>query len=78
MILGSLSTLSPGESCVIDEIKIEGPVRRRLLDMGLQQGTRVQCAYIAPSGTPMAFWVKDSLIAMRRCDCALVGVIPDA
>ena len=75
MVTGLLSDLLPGKSCVVDKIEIKEPVYRRLLDMGLQQGTRVQCAYIAPSGSPMAFWIKDALIAMRRRDCMLVGVV---
>lgn len=78
MIHGALSDLVPGEGCVIDRIDIDGPVRRRMLDLGMHPGSKVRCAYIAPSGTPMAFWVKDCMLAMRKSDCRQVGIIPDA
>lgn len=78
MNTGTLGDVFPGESCVIETLNIHGAARRRLMDMGFLPGTKVQCAFTAPSGSPMAFWVKEALIAIRRCDCRRVGVIPDA
>ena len=78
MNTGTLGDIFPGESCVIETLNIHGAARRRLMDMGFLPGTKVQCAFRAPSGSPMAFWVKEALIALRRCDCRQVGVIPDA
>ena len=75
MAIGLLSDLLPGEGCVVKCIQIDGPAQSRLFDMGFRKGANVQCAYIAPSGSPMAFWIKDSLVAMRRCDCRMISVM---
>ena len=45
-----------------------GPIRRRLLDIGLTKGTVVECLGRAPSGDPSAFWIRGAAIAIRGED----------
>lgn len=75
MNIVTLDVIRPGESCVIVSIDLTGAVCGRVFDMGFQPGTKVRCAFNAPSGTPMAFWVKDALIALRKNDCEKVQVV---
>ena len=70
----SLSELPLGQKGKIQEIKINGAMRRRLLEMGFHAGETVKCMYIAPQGSPIAFLVKGALVALRRNDCRLVSV----
>ncbi len=67
-----LSELKQGETCVVQSVTLQAGLRQRLRDLGLCPGNDVVCAYIAPSGSPIAFWVKGALIALRREDCAQI------
>ncbi len=69
-----LSCLRRGEQCTLRFIGLQGGMGRRLRDLGLIPGTRLQCAFTAPSGSPMAFWIRGALIALRRDDCSRITV----
>ena len=69
-----LSELAPGEAGRISEIRITGALRRRLLDLGMIPQTLVACRNLAPSGSPLAFWVRGAVIALRRRDAAKILV----
>ena len=43
-------------------------MRRRLLDLGLIEGTVVECLYESPGGALSAFLIRDAVIALRRSD----------
>ncbi|SHG84135.1 ferrous iron transport protein A [Thermosyntropha lipolytica DSM 11003] len=60
-----LSQLQTGESGVIKEVRLEGFVRRRLLDLGFVPGTAVKSIRQGPGGSPIVFEVRDTLIALR-------------
>ena len=49
----TLDTLPVGHEAVITAVGGEGPLRCRLLDMGLIPKTRVRVEKIAPLGDPM-------------------------
>lgn len=44
----------------------QGPQRRRLLDLGVVPGTRVEAELVSPSGDPVAYRLRGALIALRR------------
>ena len=70
-----LSELNTGDCCVLQSIELYSSHRRRLQDLGMLPGSCISCAYIAPSGSPMAFWVKGALIALRAADCSKIKVV---
>lgn len=64
----TLSTLQIGQSALVAEIEAEPAMRRRLLDIGLIQGTRVTCVAKSPAGDPAAYLIRGAVIALRGCD----------
>lgn len=62
----TLNDIAPGARCVIVRLEEEGPMRRRLLDMGFTQGALAECELIGPSGDPRAYRVRGALVALRR------------
>lgn len=44
----------------------QGLPRRRLLDLGLTPGARLEAAFASPLGDPVAYRVRGALIALRR------------
>lgn len=68
----SLAALSAGQSARVCEIHVEGALRRRLFDLGLIPGTLVCCRGKAPCGSPVAFYIRGAVIALRRRDAAKI------
>ena len=64
----TLADLSVGEQAIILELQCKGAYRRRLLDLGLIPGTEVSAVMISPLGTPVAYTIRDSVIALRLED----------
>lgn len=69
-----LCQLLPGEWGVLKSLDLQGGLRRRLEDMGLIPGTKIQCAYIGPHGSPIAFWIRGAMLAIRRENCGPIVV----
>ena len=49
-------------------------MRRRLLDIGLIPGTRVECIGKSPGGDPKAFLIRGAVIAIRAEDADGIAV----
>lgn len=64
----SLYHLLPGESAVIKHLYCKGGIRRRLLDIGMTEHTKVVCVGTSPSGDPKAFLIRGAVIALRSED----------
>lgn len=52
----------------------EGYLRRRLMDIGLVEGTLVECLRRSPAGDPKAYLIRGAVIAIRKEDAATVLV----
>jgi len=70
----SLSSLRPGMACRLHSMELTGDFRRRLQDLGFIPDTRLYCAFVAPSGSPMAILCKNTMIGLRSEDCARIRV----
>ncbi len=69
----TLKEILPGDFAAVKEIITDGDMRRRLLDIGLTPGTRVECIGKSPGGDPKAFLIRGAVIAIRAEDAA--GII---
>ena len=63
-----LSELNENEIGYITELEAQGDIRRRLLDLGMIEGTRVECLFKSPHGDPTAYGVRGAVIALRKED----------
>ena len=71
-----LNTLCPGEIAVVKSLNSSGALRRRLLDMGIVEGTRVECLGMSPGGDPKAVLVRGAVLAIRGQDCRDIMIYP--
>ena len=69
-----LSDTSLGSSCIVKKINLDGSIKRRLLDIGLIEGTRVENVLVSPAGDPMAFLIRGAVIALRNYDTTHIVV----
>lgn len=63
-----LDQLKPGDYGRIAGFKEECKVRKRLRDMGIIAGCKIECIGISPLGDPSAYWVKGTALAIRSSD----------
>ena len=73
----TLAGVSVGEKVRILELHCEGAYRRRLLDLGLIPGTEVRAVMMSPLGTPIAYEIRGSIIALRLEDASKIIVKQD-
>lgn len=59
----------------IKEVKCEGNIKRRLLDLGLVKGTSIIPVLVSPSKDPRAFSVRGSIIAIRKEDAENIEIL---
>jgi DtxR family Mn-dependent transcriptional regulator len=69
-----LAMLSPGETATVTAITTAGLARRRLMDLGLTPGAKVEVVMPSALGDPMAYRLRGSLIALRREQAAQILV----
>ena len=64
----SLSDIKVGAKAVVERLETHGTMRRRLLDIGLCNGTVVECVGRSPMGDPKAYLIRGAVIAIRAND----------
>jgi len=70
----SLHSIPVGKSAKVKKLLSTGTIRRRLQDIGLIEGTRVDCVQQSPSGDPIAYLIRGAVIALRSEDSAQILV----
>lgn len=70
----SLFDLPVGQSACVQDLMITGSMRRRLQDIGLIEGTRVECLQKSPAGDPIAYLIRGAVIALRKEDSSRILV----
>ena len=60
----SLARLRTGEMAELVRLEQGCGMRRRLLDMGLTPGARIECVGVSPGGDPRAFLVRGAVLAL--------------
>ena len=68
----SLDKLPLNENGYIIDLKSDGALRRRMLDLGLVKSTKIKPIFISPSGDPRAYEVRGTVIAIRKKDAKLI------
>lgn len=71
----TLNDLKIGQTARVQELAITGGMRRRLQDIGLVEGTRVECIQKSPSGDPKAYLIKGAVIALRSEQSSSVLIV---
>lgn len=60
-----LAELKVGGKAKILSVDADINIKRRLQDIGLINGTTVECLYKSPLGDPKAFLIRGAVIALR-------------
>ncbi|MGI6575410.1 MAG: FeoA family protein [bacterium] len=71
-----LGHLTPGTQVLVVQLKGQGAIRHRLLDLGITPGTKIQILYRSPLGDPTAYLIRGATIALRSEEANLILVQP--
>lgn len=61
----SLNKLPIGKKANVTSLMVDGAARRRMLDLGIIDGTEIEPLYKSPSGNPVAYLIRGAVIALR-------------
>ncbi len=62
----NLANLKPGEHGKITKMGAVGPLKRRLMDMGMLVGEKIRVEKIAPLGDPIEVTIKNYNLSLRK------------
>jgi ferrous iron transport protein A len=72
MELKLLGDFKPGETGTVEKLTVLGPLRRRLLDMGITPGTEITFKKVAPLGDPLEIRLRGYVLAIRKTEAEAV------
>ena len=70
----TLKNVSVGQTATVVKLHGEGPVRRRIMDMGITKGVEIYVRKVAPLGDPMELTVRGYELSLRKADAEMVVV----
>ncbi|MBP3622707.1 MAG: ferrous iron transport protein A [bacterium] len=68
----TLKDMRPGETATVARLLGEGPVKRRIMDMGITRGTEIFVRKVAPLGDPMELSVRGYELSIRKADAEMI------
>ena len=68
MVTMTLDELPLGYHGKVHELRSHGTERRRMLDLGLVKNTSIRPLFQSPSGDPIAYLIRGTVIALRNED----------
>ena len=63
-----------GETVTVVKLHGEGPVKRRIMDMGLTRGVEIYVRKVAPLGDPVEITVRSYELSIRKADADMIEV----
>jgi len=68
----TLAEMKVGQRAKVVQLMVEGLIHRRLLDLGLLPGTEVRAIMKSPLGSPTAYDIRGSILALRPEDASKI------
>ena len=63
-----------GQTVTVKKLTGEGPVKRRIMDMGITKGVEVYIRKVAPLGDPVEVTVRGYELSLRKADAEMIEV----
>lgn len=70
----TLRDISVGQTVKVVKLSGEGPVRRRIMDMGITKGVEIYVRKVAPLGDPVEVTVRGYELSIRKADAEIIEV----
>ncbi|MBQ3602367.1 MAG: ferrous iron transport protein A [Clostridia bacterium] len=70
----TLKDVKIGKTARVVKLHGEGPIRRRIMDMGITKGVEIYVRKVAPLGDPMELMVRGYELSLRKADAEMIEV----
>lgn len=70
----TLKDVAVGQSVTVTKLTGEGPVKRRIMDMGITKGVSIFVRKVAPLGDPVEVTVRGYELSLRKADAQMIEV----
>ena len=71
----TLKDVQVGGDCVVAKLHGEGPVKRRIMDMGITKGVAIHVRKVAPLVDPMELNVRGYELSIRKSDAEMIEIV---
>ncbi len=73
--MATLKDVKVGETVTVTKLNGTGPVKRRIMNMGITKGTEIFVRKVAPLGDPMELQVRGYELSVRKGDAEMIEVV---
>ncbi|MBP3899942.1 MAG: ferrous iron transport protein A [Blautia sp.] len=70
----TLKDVKVGDTATVKRLHGEGPVKRRIMDMGITKGVEIYVRKVAPLGDPMELNLRGYELSVRKGDAEMIEV----
>ena len=70
----TLRDVSVGQTVKVTRLNGDGPVKRRIMDMGITKGVEIFVRKVAPLGDPVEVTVRGYELSLRKADAEMIEV----
>lgn len=70
----TLREIPVGQTVTVKKLTGDGPVKRRIMDMGITRGVEVYVRKVAPLGDPVEVTVRGYELSLRKADAEIIEV----
>ena len=70
----TLREISCGQTVRVTRLSGDGPVKRRIMDMGITKGVEIYVRKVAPLGDPIEVTVRGYELSIRKADAEMIEV----
>lgn len=70
----TLKEAAVGQTVTVKKLSGEGPVKRRIMDMGITKGVEIFVRKVAPLGDPVEVTVRGYELSLRKSDAEMIEI----
>ena len=71
----TLKEASIGSTVTVKKITGTGPVKRRIMDMGITKGVEIYIRKVAPLGDPLEISLRGYELTLRKSEAQMISVV---
>ncbi len=71
----TLKDVRVGQTVEVKKIHGSGPLKRRIMDMGITKGVSIHVRKFAPLGDPMEINIRGYELSLRKNDAACIEIV---
>ena len=72
--MNTLKDVKVGRTVTVKRLHGEGPVKRRIMDMGITKGVEIYVRKVAPLGDPMELNLRGYELSVRKADAEMIEI----